>query len=234
MLLSLERAGLETLHVENLHNDYAETLRHWSTRLDENLQEATRIAGEEARVWRLYLRAARNGFETGQTAVYQMLCSAPLTEPRAPARRAAAEARRAGACPLSPRSRVIRSAAGAEPKGMANRPQFAAVVIGVIALFLGMDQFVGAGGQLLLGGATWAVLIWACASLSPDERARVALVVTVATCAEVLGSVVLGVYEHGFEPAGLRAAGPRARLPRGLAISGWVIERGRPGAFIAE
>ncbi|MBM3667815.1 MAG: class I SAM-dependent methyltransferase [Actinobacteria bacterium] len=86
MLLSLERAGLETLHVENLHNDYAETLRHWTARLEQNLEEATRIAGEErVRVWRLYLRAARNGFETGQTAVYQMLCSAPLTEPPSPA-----------------------------------------------------------------------------------------------------------------------------------------------------
>ena len=82
MLLSLERAGLETLHVENLHRDYAETLRHWATRLDENLEQATRLAGEErVRVWRLYLRAARNGFETGQTAVYQMLCSHPVTEP---------------------------------------------------------------------------------------------------------------------------------------------------------
>jgi cyclopropane-fatty-acyl-phospholipid synthase len=81
MLLSLERAGLETLHVENLHTDYAETLRHWATRLDENLEEAERLAGSErVRVWRLYLRAARNGFETGQTAVYQMLCSRPLTE----------------------------------------------------------------------------------------------------------------------------------------------------------
>ena len=85
MLLSLERAGLETLHVENLHNDYAETLRHWTIRLDQNLDEARRLAGEERlRVWRLYLRAARNGFETGQTAVYQMLCSAPLTEPPSP------------------------------------------------------------------------------------------------------------------------------------------------------
>jgi cyclopropane-fatty-acyl-phospholipid synthase len=26
------------------------------------------------RVWRLYLRAARNGFETGFTSVYQVLC----------------------------------------------------------------------------------------------------------------------------------------------------------------
>jgi cyclopropane-fatty-acyl-phospholipid synthase len=82
MLLSLERAGLETLHVENLHSDYAETLRHWAQRLDANLERATQLAGEErVRVWRLYLRAARNGFETGLTGVYQMLCSHPLTEP---------------------------------------------------------------------------------------------------------------------------------------------------------
>jgi cyclopropane-fatty-acyl-phospholipid synthase len=86
MLLSLERAGLETLHVENLHSDYAETLRHWAMRLDEHLEEAERLAGpERLRVWRLYLRAARNGFETGLTGVYQMLCSRPLTEPPSPA-----------------------------------------------------------------------------------------------------------------------------------------------------
>ncbi len=36
----------------------------------------TRIAGpERVRVWRLYLRAARNGFETGFTSVYQVLCT---------------------------------------------------------------------------------------------------------------------------------------------------------------
>jgi cyclopropane-fatty-acyl-phospholipid synthase len=82
MLGAFERAGLETLHVESMHTDYAETLRHWATRLDEHRTEAARLAGaERLRVWRLYLRAARNGFETGQTAVYQMLCSAPLREP---------------------------------------------------------------------------------------------------------------------------------------------------------
>jgi cyclopropane-fatty-acyl-phospholipid synthase len=84
MLLSLERAGLETLHVESLHRDYAETLRHWATRLDRHLDAAERLAGpERLRVWRLYLRAARNGFETGLTSVYQMLCSRPLAEPPA-------------------------------------------------------------------------------------------------------------------------------------------------------
>jgi cyclopropane-fatty-acyl-phospholipid synthase len=80
MQLAFERAGLESLHIENLHLDYAETLRHWATRLDEHLEEAERLAGpERLRVWRLYLRAARNSFETGQNAVYQMLCSRPLT-----------------------------------------------------------------------------------------------------------------------------------------------------------
>jgi cyclopropane-fatty-acyl-phospholipid synthase len=71
--LALERAGFETEHVEGFRDDYAITLRHWSTRLDERLEEAEAIAGpERTRIWRLYLRAARHGFETGHTAVYQV------------------------------------------------------------------------------------------------------------------------------------------------------------------
>ena len=85
MLLAFERSGFETLNVENLHTDYAETLRHWTTRLEDNLAEAERLAGtERLRVWRLYLRAARNSFETGRNAVYQLLCSRPLTEGPSP------------------------------------------------------------------------------------------------------------------------------------------------------
>jgi cyclopropane-fatty-acyl-phospholipid synthase len=85
MLLAFERAGFEALNVENLHTDYAETLRHWTSRLDRDLDEAERLAGRERlRVWRLYLRAARNSFETGGNAVYQLLCSRPLTEGASP------------------------------------------------------------------------------------------------------------------------------------------------------
>jgi cyclopropane-fatty-acyl-phospholipid synthase len=81
MTTAFERAGLEALHVENLHTDYSETLRHWAARLDQHLDEAERMAGpERLRVWRLYLRAARNAFETGQNAVYQLLCTRPLVE----------------------------------------------------------------------------------------------------------------------------------------------------------
>ena len=75
---ALERAGLETEHVEGLRSDYAETLRHWARNLDDNIDEATRLAGpERIRVWRLYLRAARRGFESGFTSVYQVRCSRP-------------------------------------------------------------------------------------------------------------------------------------------------------------
>jgi cyclopropane-fatty-acyl-phospholipid synthase len=76
--LALERAGLETVHIEGLRSDYAETLRHWARNLDDNLEEATRLAGpERIRVWRLYLRAARRGFESGFTSVYQVRCRRP-------------------------------------------------------------------------------------------------------------------------------------------------------------
>jgi cyclopropane-fatty-acyl-phospholipid synthase len=82
MIQAFERAGFEALHVEDLHSDYAETLRHWLQRFEQRLDEAERLAGpERTRVWQLYLRAARNGFETGNNAVYQLLCSSPLTEP---------------------------------------------------------------------------------------------------------------------------------------------------------
>jgi cyclopropane-fatty-acyl-phospholipid synthase len=71
---ALERAGFEIEHGEGLRDDYARTLREWATRLDRNLDEAVRLAGpERVRVWRLYLRAARNGFETGFTSIYQVL-----------------------------------------------------------------------------------------------------------------------------------------------------------------
>jgi cyclopropane-fatty-acyl-phospholipid synthase len=75
IISALEGAGMPTDHVEGLADDYAETLRHWTRRFDENLDEARRLAGDErARVWRLYLRAARNGFVTGFTSIYQVRC----------------------------------------------------------------------------------------------------------------------------------------------------------------
>jgi len=75
ILLALERAGFVTHHVEDYAPDYAETLRHWARNLDDNLEQAIRLAGpERVRVWRLYLRAARKGFESGFTSIYQARC----------------------------------------------------------------------------------------------------------------------------------------------------------------
>jgi cyclopropane-fatty-acyl-phospholipid synthase len=75
---AIERAGLETQHVEGFRMDYAETLTHWAQRLDANIEQAERLVGaERIRVWRLYLRAARNNFTSGFTSVYQVRSSKP-------------------------------------------------------------------------------------------------------------------------------------------------------------
>jgi len=76
--LALERAGFVTEHVEGFASDYAETLRHWYENLDRDLVTAERLAGHERlRVWRLYLRAARNAFLNGTISVYQVRARLP-------------------------------------------------------------------------------------------------------------------------------------------------------------
>ena len=78
ILFAVERAGLEPTHVEGFRLDYAETLRHWAARLDDHLDRAVEIAGpERVRVWRLYLRASRRGFESGFTSIFQVLARRP-------------------------------------------------------------------------------------------------------------------------------------------------------------
>ena len=75
---ALEAAGFEIEHVEGLREDYATTLTHWIEQLEANLDEAIRLAGpERVRVWRVYLRAARNGFRIGFTSIYQVLARKP-------------------------------------------------------------------------------------------------------------------------------------------------------------
>jgi len=76
--LAFERARFYTEHIEGFMTDYAVTLRHWHDRLDEHPAEAERLVGaERLRVWRLYLRAARHGFDVGYTAVYQLKARKP-------------------------------------------------------------------------------------------------------------------------------------------------------------
>ncbi|HEY5316967.1 MAG TPA: cyclopropane-fatty-acyl-phospholipid synthase family protein [Solirubrobacteraceae bacterium] len=84
VLGALERAGFVTRHVEDFPSDYARTLAEWTARLDARLDEAGALVGpERLRIWRLYLRAARIGFETGFTSIYQARCEL-AAEPTVP------------------------------------------------------------------------------------------------------------------------------------------------------
>jgi cyclopropane-fatty-acyl-phospholipid synthase len=76
--LAMERTALVTRHVEGLPQDYAETLKYWIASFEERYEDAVRLAGiERARVWKIYLRAARQGFLTGWASVYQVLADKP-------------------------------------------------------------------------------------------------------------------------------------------------------------
>ena len=73
---------------------------------------------------------------------------------------------------------------------------FCLAVMVLLVAGLAIDRYADLGVQLLLGLCTWVILITACAFLSPSERAQVTVVVVVATCAEVIGSIIWGVYEY--------------------------------------
>ncbi|HEY2317696.1 MAG TPA: cyclopropane-fatty-acyl-phospholipid synthase family protein [Solirubrobacteraceae bacterium] len=76
---AMERTGLVVRHVEGLPEDYARTLTYWIESYESRYDEAVRLAGaERARVWKLYLRAARAGFTTGWASVYQVLAARPV------------------------------------------------------------------------------------------------------------------------------------------------------------
>lgn len=79
--LSMEKADLSVLHVEGFPEQYVRTLEAWTQNLDADLPNAIRIAGEErVRVWRLYLRAARHGFTSGFSSVFQVLVEKPAAD----------------------------------------------------------------------------------------------------------------------------------------------------------
>jgi cyclopropane-fatty-acyl-phospholipid synthase len=76
--LALERAGFHTEHVEDFPQDYARTLLEWQKRFETNLDKARELGGDErTRVWRIYLRVSRQGFESGFISVYQVKAVLP-------------------------------------------------------------------------------------------------------------------------------------------------------------
>lgn len=75
-------------------------------------------------------------------------------------------------------------------------PLFIAFTLTITVLGLALDRYADLGAQTLLGLCTWAFLAAAFVHLTPMERAQTSVVVVVATCAEVIGSVIWGVYEY--------------------------------------
>lgn len=70
--------GFEIRDVENLREHYTKTLRTWAANLEEHRDTAIGVSGEQSyRVWRLYMSASAQGFDTGRIAIYQSLLARP-------------------------------------------------------------------------------------------------------------------------------------------------------------
>lgn len=70
----MQSRGFEVRDVESLREHYGRTLRHWVANLEQNWEEAVRLAGgPRARIWRLYMAGSALGFEAGRTNVHQVL-----------------------------------------------------------------------------------------------------------------------------------------------------------------
>jgi cyclopropane-fatty-acyl-phospholipid synthase len=77
--LSMERAGLHVRHVEDFPEDYSKTLDEWRRRFESNIDRARQLGGDErVRVWRIYLRVSKRGFDSGFISVYQVRAEKPL------------------------------------------------------------------------------------------------------------------------------------------------------------
>ena len=77
----LEGSGLEVRDVHALREHYVLTVAGWLERFEQNVQQITRLVGEEmVRVWRLYLVGGSMAFRDGRMGVDQIL----LVRPGAP------------------------------------------------------------------------------------------------------------------------------------------------------
>jgi cyclopropane-fatty-acyl-phospholipid synthase len=84
VLGAVHDAGLEVQHSENLRRHYALTLAAWARNLVAHWDDCVAEVGTgSARVWGLYIAAARLGFESNDLQLHQIL--ATRTTPDAPA-----------------------------------------------------------------------------------------------------------------------------------------------------
>jgi cyclopropane-fatty-acyl-phospholipid synthase len=73
MMAIFEPSGLSVLDVENLRLHYAETLKHWLTRYEANVERvATIFDASFVRAWRLYLAGSIAAFLAGSLQLFQV------------------------------------------------------------------------------------------------------------------------------------------------------------------
>jgi cyclopropane-fatty-acyl-phospholipid synthase len=74
MMNLFEPVGLSVLDVENIRLHYAETLRAWLARYEENIQTVRNTFDEAfVRAWRLYLAGSITAFERGNLQLFQVV-----------------------------------------------------------------------------------------------------------------------------------------------------------------
>ncbi len=112
---------------------------------------------------------------------------------------------------------------------MTGRPALgAAAIAAYLGLLLFVDRYVDLTGQLALGATTWVALLVAFRYVSPERRAQALVVVAAATCGELIGSIVWGVYTYRLEnlPSFVPPAHGLVYLG-GLALAGSLVRRER-------
>ena len=99
----------------------------------------------------------------------------------------------AGPLALSP---PVASEPGAVERIVRSPARFCAAILAITTLGLALDHYADLGFQVLLAICAWGFLATAFVYLTPMERAQTSVVVVVATTAEVIGSVLWGVYGY--------------------------------------
>ena len=83
VIASAEGSGLEVRDVESLREHYTLTLRHWIRELERNREAAIDLVGESTyRVWRLYMSAGAQRFDSAKLNIIQTLLSKPHDDGR--------------------------------------------------------------------------------------------------------------------------------------------------------
>jgi hypothetical protein len=111
--------------------------------------------------------------------------------------------------------------------------RFCVATLAITTLGLALDRYADLSVQLLLGVCTWGFLAIAFVYLTPMERAQTSVVVVVATMAEVIGSILWGIYEYRLGNLPLFVPpGHGLVYLTGLRLSQTRCPAARPKAFV--